>query len=227
MKKISLMLLFVTLALTCCNNVIEATPHNIYSIKTKLPAAISNVESLPAYYKGYKVDLRDGRAEIPECGESQTFTVIFTENVEFCTRGKTVRCLKRIKNQPYSWYDLTLSFHTEKHDDEDKRVYSWSIEKRKENDVPERIPEHALVVLTDPDFIETLKPEPSIPGSVDVVLPTIVFKDDLNVEEFNDTVMQTIIGPALDLDAIHSKSGPACMAQQGSAVITTIAKRSL
>lgn len=225
MKKLSTAIYAVAF-LFLTNNCL-ATPRIIYSVKTKMPATITNIESLPAYYKGYKIDLREGRAELPECGESQTFSVIFTENVDFCSKGNTVRCLKRAAGQPYSWYDLTLAFQTEKHDDEDKRVYTWTVEKRKAHEVSDRIPEHALVVLTNPAFIENLKSEKAIPGTLDVVLPTFVFKENIDPEKFHDTVTNVLIGPALDLDAFHSKNKPACVAQQGSAVITSIATRSL
>ncbi len=227
MKNFSAFFAYVTLACFLVQTTAWSAPRVIYSVKTKLPTTIPALESLPSYYKGHSINLREGRAELPECGESQTFSVIFTQNIGFAAKGNTVRYLKLITGEPYLWYDLTLSFRTEKHDDEEKRIYSWSVEKRNADDVPERVPEHALVVITNPDFIETLKPEISIPGAVDIVLPTIVFKDSIDPQELQESVMQAIIGPALDLDAIHSKNVPACLAQPGSAVITTIAQRAL
>lgn len=227
MKKFPLLLLTCSLALTLIFDALTATPRTLYSVKIKLPATITSIDSLPSYYKGSAFNLRDGRAELPECGEAQAFSVIFTETIDWVAKGNNVRYLKLIKDQPYAWYDLTLSFHTEKHEEEDKRIATWTVEKREHEDVPNRVPEHALVVITDPNFIETLRPELSIPGAVDIALPTIVFKESIDAHELQEAVTRAIVGPALDLDAIHSKHAPACLAQPGSAVITTIAKRSL
>ena len=225
MKKISLFSFFTCTLLAISPFWPISATHLIYSLKTKFPKSATADQYLPGYYKGCEIDIHEGRTELPECYESQTFSIIFTENIDFSAKGNTVRYLKRIEGQSYSWYDLTLSYSTEKHDGEDKRVYSWTVEKRKENDVPQRIPDHALVILTNPAFVEALTTEPTIPGSVDVILPTIVFKQNLDSDLFQDTINQIMLGPVLDLDAIHKKSCPTCCSQQGSTIITKATTR--
>jgi hypothetical protein len=203
-------------------------PNRFYSLKTKMPASLKELGSVPVYYKGHKIDLAQGWAKLPECGEPCTFSLLITENVDFSAKGNTVRYLKRIKEQPYTWYDLTLNFHNERpeitENDPDttpapaKTTYSWDIEQHDSSETPERIPEHTIVLLTNPTFIESLKTEPSLPG--DIVLPTIVFKDGIDTEEYKESSLNILLGPVVNLDAIHRKDSPTCMTRKDAVVMS-------
>lgn len=205
-------------------------PQRIYSVKTKLPTQLKeNKGSLPVYYKGHEIDLTQGWTKLPECSEPCTFSLLITENVDFVAKGNTVRYLKRIPDQDYIWYDLTLSLHDEAKDDgtdhnestvSTKKTYSWSVEKHDSEDTPERIPEHTIVLLTNPDFIDSLKTETSLPGAIDIVLPTIVFKDTIDPEVFQESTLNVLLGPKMILDAIHRKDSPTCMTRKDTVVIS-------
>lgn len=209
-----------------------ALPNRFYSLKAEIPFALRSVENnLPIYYKGHKIDLSQGWTKLPECSEPCTFSLLITENVDFSAKGNTVRYLKRIKEQDYAWYDLTLTFHDEPKNISDnlefpatpKKTYSWEIELN-ESDAPERIPEHTIVLLTNPNFIAALRTEPALPGVIDIVLPTIVFKDTIDPQEFKETCDTILLGPVLDLDAIHRKDTPSCMTRNGTAVMSLTKK---
>ena len=222
MKKIVLSLIFSIAAVGSSFGL----PQRFYSLKAKLPTHLAHLKSsLPVYYKGHKIDLTQGWTKLPECSEPCTFSLLITENVDFVAKGNTVRYLKRIPDQEYAWYDLTLSLHDDGADHDaskttSQKTYSWSVEKHDPEDTPERIPEHTIVLLTNPDFIESLKTETSLPGALDIVLPTIVFKDTIDEEDFQESVLHVLMGPVLDLDAIHRKDSPTCMTRKDTVVIS-------
>ena len=228
MKKI-IVSFILSITLVSC---VSALPNKFYSLKAKIPFALAGLEgNLPAYYKGHKIDLSQGWTKLPECSEPCTFSLLITENVDFVAKGNTVRYLKRIKDQEYTWYDLTLTFHDEPKSETDnlefpapaKKTYSWEIE-RHESDSPERIPEHTIVLLTNPTFIASLQVEPALPGAIDIVLPTIVFKDTIDPKTFKESSDNILLGPVLDLDAIHRKDSPSCMTRKDT-VVMSIAKQ--
>jgi hypothetical protein len=226
MKKIVLSFIFSIAAVSQSFGL----PQRFYSLKAKLPIHLKDVKgSLPVYYKGHKIDLTQGWTKLPECAEPCTFSLLITENVDFVAKGNTVRYLKRIPDQNHVWYDLTLSFHDEPKDENvdhtespapSKKTYSWSIEKHDSDETPERIPEHTIVLLTNPDFIDSLKTETSLPGAIDIVLPTIVFKDDIDPELFQESVLNILMGPAMGLGAIHRKDSPICVTCKDTVVIS-------
>ncbi len=205
-------------------------PQRYYSLKAKLAADLKDSKgSLPVYYKGHKIDLNQGWTKLPECSEPCTFSLLITENIGFKGKEKTINYLKRIPDQAYVWYDLTLSFHDEPKDENvdhaespapAKKTYIWTIEKHDSDETPERIPEHTIVLLTNPDFIDSLKTETSLPGAIDIVLPTIVFKDDIDSETIQESTLNVLMGPMMDLDAIHRKDSPTCMTRKDTVVIS-------
>lgn len=182
----------------------------LYSITIKLPSHCAD-EHIPAYYKGHKLNLHEGWTHVPECGHPSMFSLLITEDVEFSSKGNTVRYLKRIPDQKYVWYDITLTLckkndtDSYKHDKtEEDQSYTWDIEERNHDEVPERIPDHTIVLLTNPDFIKSVTSTPSVPGSPEIILPTIQFKEDIDKKEFEDTMLSIIVGAALNLNAIHT-----------------------
>jgi hypothetical protein len=226
MKKILFSCLAPILAVTTA----FALPQRFYSLKAKLPTSLTNLkESLPVYYKGHKIDLAQGWNKLPECSEPCTFSLLITEDVDFTAKGNTVRFLKRKADQEYLWYDLTLNFFDEiKHENQEqstsaapaKKTYSWEIEQRESADTPDRIPEHTIVLLTNPAFIASLQTETALPGAIDIVLPTIIFKDDVDPTAFKESSLNILMGPVLDLDAIHRKDNPSCMTRKDTVVIS-------
>lgn len=194
-----------------------------YSLKIRIPSHLTSIANdyLSAYYKGFALDLDDGWAQLPECDQPCSFSLLITEDVDFKTSGNTVRCLKRINGQDFLWYDITLSFSQtqngiSKHET-DKKSYSWKIEERGQEDVPVRLPEHTIVLLADPNHIDSLHSE-TLPGDTDITLPVIVFKKDLDEETFKDSLIAIRLGAAMNLDAIHRQDKPSCMQHHSTAI---------
>jgi hypothetical protein len=214
-------LIVICLIMTYIVSIIPSSTQRFYSLKVRIPQHLSHIANdyLSAYYKGFSISLDDGWAQLPECGQPCTFSLLITEDVDFKTRGNTIRYLKRIDGQEFLWYDLTLSICPSK-DDHEKQSYSWKIEERE--DAPERIPEHAIVLLANPSHIADLQPEPSLPGTTDVALPVITFKEEINAEEFKDSLIAIRLGAALNLDAIHRQDKPSCF-QRHPTVLTASA----
>ncbi|HBY05342.1 MAG: hypothetical protein UV38_C0003G0183 [candidate division TM6 bacterium GW2011_GWE2_42_60] len=193
-----------------------------YAINLQLPYTNANI---PGYYKGFKLPLNEGRALLPECKSPLVFSLVITTKLSFSMRDRTVSSLIRNLNTPCAWYDITLVFKTENNDDGDEethREYSWIIEKKSLDDVPKRLPIHAIVLLIDPQFIEDVVDKETTHTPDIINLPTIVFKELTTKQLVNDFENALVVAAmnGLDLDAIHSKERPACFAN--SSAITTI-----
>jgi len=193
-----------------------------YAINLQLPHTNANI---PGYYKGFKLPLKEGRALLPECKTSLVFSFVITKNLSFAMRDRTVSSLIRNLDAPCAWYDLTLVFNTKNNEDDDDEAtqdYSWIIEKKSLDDVPKRLPLHAIVLLIDPQFIETVVDKETTHTPDVINLPTIVFKElstEQLAKDFENALVAAVMN-GLDLDAIHSKERPACFAN--SSAITTI-----
>lgn len=193
-----------------------------YAINLQLPR--TNID-IPSYYKGYKISLKEGRALLPESTAPLVFSIVITPHVSFSMRDRTVSSLIRSQDTPCSWYDITLVFKdspTEEGDEDASREYSWIIEKKSLADIPKRLPLHALIILMDPQFIETVI-DKEVTHTPDIInLPTVVFKDlstPQQIEAFENALIIAAMN-GLDLDAIHCKERPACFAN--ASAITSI-----
>lgn len=203
-----------------------------YSINVKIPHELIELAYLPAYYKGHKLDLHEGWTKLPECGNPCMFSLLITEDIKFKTKGNTISYLERIPEQDYSWYDITLqlcktqnTLTTETKDNNKKnshseQSYTWNIEERSREEAPERIDEKTIVLLTNPDYIQPLVSEKSLPGSLDIALPTIIFKENLDKKEFEETMLSILVGAGLKLNAIHTKDTPTCTLKKENTLIT-------
>ena len=175
-----------------------------YVFKIKIPAGIELCESLCGFYKGKPIDFEKNWAVWFEDEEQFTFSLIITPEVAFKTIGNNVRCVQRIKNQPFRWYDLTLS--------KNKNASSvWTIKQLDKKEAPLKIPDHTIILLLQPDCVEKLvKPVGCInqTTSVDmacvVALPTVVLRANVTEEELQEACIQAQIA-SLELRAIHQK----------------------
>lgn len=186
-----------------------------YMLKTDAPPHCE-LTGLKAYYQGITFDLSQGWAILPEKERALTFSIVFINNIDL--EGTTADPhLKIPDNTPFSWYDLTLTFHasssahttTDISPDTHKETYNWTIEKRDPEEVPTRLPYHALVVWIDPDMIDTLKLEPGITDSTLVYLPTIAFKQDIDPDIF-EKKLTIALAASLTPDAFHQKENNRC-----------------
>ncbi|HBL98239.1 TPA: hypothetical protein DDZ86_01180 [Candidatus Dependentiae bacterium] len=183
-----------------------------------MPNLVS-IDGLCGYYKGFELSLSEGRALLPECGSPTVFSLVVTPYLTFKMRGKTVSALVRDTTLPCAWWDLTLiprEYEMEGEDGESIKEYSWIIKPVARADMPEALPEHAVVVLIDPQFIETLT---EIPSADSINLPTLIFKslDDAKTKEAFDEAILFATMSRPDMRAINCRERPSCLSALSTA----------
>ncbi len=192
-----------------------------YILRLVFPPTLQATEGLSCNYKGMPLSLSNKWCVIPETQETLTFSLIITNEVEFRNSGNTVRYLKRVPSTPFAWYDLTLTkvpFNPEK---PWQKLYHWKIEEKPEAEAPLRIPEHAIIIFMDPDFVETIveqdfgiedfgdeeelgdsqKEFNGQPNSIE--LPVIIIKKNISPEKLEENLVYTQMA-ALDLKTISN-----------------------
>lgn len=176
-----------------------------YIARIQLPPRVKS-NQIKAYYKGTLLKFDDSWCLIPEDQKSLTFSLIITPaEIEPVSEGNTTRYLKRNSSAPCAWYDLTLEI-----DPHHKNGYHWLIEKKNLTDVPTRLPEHSILLYTDPEHIEkvehieTKKPAGFALKTMIINLPTVVFKETIDHVAFEEAAVTALLA-SLDLDTIHSR----------------------
>lgn len=178
-----------------------------YILKMQLPSGMHLDEAFCGFYKGKPIEFDKNWALLPEDGEALAFSIIVTPEVGFKTQGTNVRYMHRIEEQPFCWYDITLEFK------EQKQV--WHIKKLNSQDAPVQLPDHAIIILLEPNHIEKViepaalacvkKAEARDPNAPRViVLPTIVLDQELTEDDLTDACVHAQFA-ALELRAIHKK----------------------
>ena len=191
-----------------------------YIIKVDTPSHITSAAGLALYYKGYKVDLNELWAILPEYESPLTFSLIITQEIPNCkSHGNTIRCLKLKDDQKFLWFNLTLSLC----DTDKEQKYSWTIEKKNQEEVPSRIPENGIVVLINPDYIDNLVSEPAITNTATIQLPAIKIKSTISNDELHESLIASMMA-ALDLDTIHTKDRPVYKIRKDNSVISASIK---
>lgn len=175
-----------------------------YVLRLQLPPAI-NGNHLKAYYKGSCLEL-DSWCLLPEDQRCLTFSLIITPaEIEPVCEGNTTRYLRRNPKAACAWYDLTLEI-----DPHHKSGYTWNIEKKDLSKVPSRLPEHSILIYTNPEYIDSIKqmeterPAGFSSDTMVINFPTIIFKKTIDKEVFEETAVTALLA-SLDLDTIHAR----------------------
>lgn len=190
-----------------------------FILSLQLPNTIKKYEGLKAYYKGYQIDLSEQWALLPECETPLTFSLLCIEpdDIDIKSHGNNIRYLKRKDHAEFLWYDLTLTMNPD-----EEHAYTWQIEKRDSSEIPARIPEHTIIMLGNPNFIESVQAEPALPSALNIALPKIIYKNEINPEKFHESLTCTTLA-ALNLDAIHKKEMPCCI-RRNTVIISAASK---
>lgn len=122
-----------------------------YLLRVVLPHGC-HVDGLGALCNGCPVTLNEHGNLLPISTRRSVFSIIITESLDFAPEGNGIRYLKRFKDKPCLWYDVTLIY-----DSESPAGYHWEITELAEEDMPTRIPEHAIVVFLEPRFVTGLQ----------------------------------------------------------------------
>lgn len=198
------------LIITCLQNALSLPFQYLYILKIRLPPAITNTSNVIGYYHGKELRLNAGCIPIPEKQERLAFSVIITPEVEHKAIKNNIWYLKRLPTLPCRWFDLTLSFEQ---GENGKLVYRWAIEEQNIDKVSLRLPDHTILIQTDPKLIDKLE-NPTEGNdsrklcsgintqSTIIYFPTIVFKKNISKQEFEDALVYPSLA-ALDTRAIH------------------------
>lgn len=210
--------IYVFFPLLCLHGLAIGTTSASYTLTVQMPKNSINLTkkkelSLPglkAYYKGTKIDLSKGCGKVPEPepGESvkKYFSLIITPDIELsCSRqDNSVKYLKRVPSSPILWFDATLSLTIT--DEQGKKLtdpyYSWTIEERSTDELPDRLPEQALIILIEPKLITRIQATKQS-CEEPLLLPSIVFDDSVSTETLQNALTYAAIS-SIDLDTVHT-----------------------
>lgn len=192
----------------------EHNPKTTYSyiLKLQLPQQLSQAAGPWGSYKGNPFSLHEHWCVIAERQEIVACSVVITQHVKYKAIGNNVQYLYRQQDAPCKWYDLTL--HVEFDPIKKRPHYSWHIEERSLDEVSIRIPENAFVILTDPEFIDSLKDfaEEAVnkknvaqAKKTTIRLPDIVIKNNITKKEWQKAISYSNLAFP-DLKAILNKA---------------------
>jgi hypothetical protein len=191
---------------------------NLYSyiIKFAFPPAVTT-KGLYIYYKGKPYPFIDNNLCIITEKKCTRFTVIITQAVDSVVNKNQKKYFKRKKKIPFLWYDLDLIFDNPLDPFINCPRYHWRITPRPEYKASERIPDNAIIILLNANFIEDLtimeikdhcseQEFPQAPTFCTIYFPLIKIKKDLSIAEWE----KSLIKQALDLDikTLHKTGEP-------------------
>lgn len=195
-------MIFVIFLLSFFIQLSAATAH---ILRIQCPQGWKHIPGMRAYYKGERLDLSDHWCIVPETTRTAIFSLIVTDEIGFATRDANVRSLQRTHDH-CRWFDLTLSITD--------TGYSWQTQELSIDEMPQRIPEHAITVLIDPEFVDKLAPctdetcEPTddekaaaVSATV-IIFPQVVLKKNSDRKKFDDSLGIIALG-ALDIETVH------------------------
>ena len=219
MKKIISLFAFTLLSLTT-QQLLTHTKQEAYSyiLKVRLARNMKLSEPIPGFYKGKPLELGADCAIIPESNKVSTFSIIITPEVTHEAEGNNIRYLRRKEEMPFAWYDLTLRTQTQ--DEDTEKITIWDIKKLESDEAPVQIPEHAIVIYYNPDFIEKLEDmnRTETCKTIDlasrvIALPAIVIRSDIDEEELNQACIEALLA-SLEPRTLHQKSSVATKREQ-------------
>lgn len=191
-----------------------------YAVVVEAPSCFIKQQEeciIKMYFAGSELDIK-GLCVLPPCGYREEFSLVITPGVTFKTRGNknVVSYLKRHKDAPCLWYDITLvrleSEEAAESGDSDvapKEVYTWRIRQRNLDEVPLLLPEHTVLLVMDPALLQSIENKTTElygPNKV-IYLPKLILKKDICREAFEDAQLRAVLG-SIDIDSIHEKERP-------------------
>jgi hypothetical protein len=192
----------------------------------QFPAPVERIPSLRVYYAGHQIpievqqDTKQVTFSIPRGPGQNKFYVLVSEWVNFASLASchpaithnTVEYCKVANDRPYKLFELELV--EESHSNEniltapasqtkkENAVYRWIITEHKLVHENLRMPDMTVIVLYNPDFVETLK------GGSAFELPTIALRSDLlsvvGSERKLHALSNELLISAIDLDTVHT-----------------------
>lgn len=193
----------------------------------QFPTTLNHVPAMRVFCGGNKISCEKNDVSkritftIPEDKHRTVFPLIITENVKFEVEAgsNTVKFLKIPPRQRYKLYMLELlkvakadapqpskttrvSHLYESSETDLLYSYEWLIHEEKNSLVDGRLPDDAIVVYFNPEYVQSLK------GGNAFELPRIIIKKDVaklaGSEEKLHDISKSLLLSSLDLNAIHA-----------------------
>ncbi|MBA3953850.1 hypothetical protein H0X48_00815 [Candidatus Dependentiae bacterium] len=181
----------------------------VYITRVVFPATVKNIPTICGYYKGYSLKFNSNYCVLPEDQIRTYFPLVITQEVQQIAEGKNVKYLERIPNKPCKLFHI-------RHTDDKK----WSIELELEKTLPLRLPAEALILLMNPDHIDSLKKsdESADTDESSVLLPSIIIKPTITAQQLTAQSTDSLLA-AFDSKSVHRPVKEAIL-QQGSVVLS-------
>ncbi|MGC2310290.1 MAG: hypothetical protein WA432_01555 [Candidatus Babeliaceae bacterium] len=202
--KSSLFILFLLSVFfpVCLSGVEQPTPllHS-YIIKLLTASSALKATGLNVYYKGNPFVFNEENICVITEKKRRTFTVVITQEIEIVIKKNQKKYFKLKKDAHFLWYDLDLVVDDPVDPFITHAQYHWHINPRLPQEVAARIPDNALIILLDPDFIEELhNPELELHKKNQLIeqnsraftlyFPLIKIKKDITPQQFKQSLMK-------------------------------------
>lgn len=186
------------------NNPLNKQSEVTYLLKIKFPNHIIEVPKIIGCYKGYRLEFENNLCFIEQSYQGHhQFVLIITPEIEPKLEGNNVKYLERKNDKP-----CRLFYLTGKYDQTfEKNKINWQIEEENSENIPTRLPEDALVLLTNPRFVRGVKsiPNESMESMQDldslIILPEVILKNEITQKELNESSVYSLLA-SLDSNAI-------------------------
>lgn len=192
----------------------------------QFPATVERVPSLRVYYAGHQIpveiqqETKQITFSIPRSPNQNKFYMLISQSVNFASLSNyhpaithnTVEYCRVAKDSPYKLFELELV--EESHSNEniltapasqvkkENASYRWIINEHKLVHDDLRMPDMTVIVLYNPDFVETLR------AGSGFELPTIALRPDLlsvvGSESKLHAFSHELLMSAIDLDTVHT-----------------------
>lgn len=164
-----------------------------YVLRIVPPVGRATLPGLRCYYKGSSYKLHELCCVMTGEAELGLLTIIITPCIEAIYRENRPNHWELDDTLPVRWFEC-------------KQVGKggWVTEERSRDEVPSRIPESAIVLLTNPSFIEKIAaPSLEVGASHSLnELPLIYFKRTLTKEQYDAGMTETFCALP-DIETFH------------------------
>lgn len=190
----------------------EVSGKALFYVNIQFPAEIEKVPCIRAYYCGIRIT----KSEYNNAAKKLTFTIPAWQQTSFNlvitewympesehAGDNTIKFLKIPSHVHYLAYQITLTRAANSHQDEHSaQTLAWDIHEIKQLPNDGQIPDDALIIVYNPDYIEKLE------GGNASELPTIYIKPNilqlLGSEEKLHEYSDSLLLAALNLDSLHA-----------------------
>lgn len=167
-----------------------------YILRLKFPKHIKQIPQIKGYYKGKQLNFDKDFCILSESKVVSKFFLFITKAENAPTiksNGNNILYFSRQKNKPFKLFSITL---------ENKL---WIV--KEEKDISHKIPESSIIILLDPDFVESIKEENHLNVKMEstylIYLPKIIINTKVKQIDL-DRDSELALLSACDLNAFHS-----------------------